>query len=333
MKINTPKLLIDAEQMDLATRAAWLSFIGGYTQGEVAKRIGVSPVKAHRLIQLAQQRGLVKVFVEGEPAKCVALEETLMQRFGLRTCLVAPSDHTNSSDDTASFNEVGAGAARFFYNLLQELPENACVGIGKGRSLSALAEKLPKVNRADLTFASVSGSFTRKFSTNRLDVVQQLVERTGAEGYFMPVPYLARDDAEHDMLMAQASVQFSLNLARNADLYTVGVGALQTNHYLHSVGMVTDDDLEQLRKAGAVCDLIGSFFDVQGALVNHPLNGYGLGIKASEMAGKRVVAVAGGLGKELALLGSLRTGLVTDLVVGESTAEKIVSMMELSLDG
>jgi DNA-binding transcriptional regulator LsrR (DeoR family) len=31
----------------------------------------------------------------------------------------------------------------------------------------------------------------------------------------------------------------------------------------------------------------------------------------------------------LALLGALRSGLVTDLVMGELTAEKIVSMMEL----
>ena len=71
----------DAEQLDLATRAAWLSFIGGYTQGEVAKRLNVSPVKAHRLIQLAQQQGMVKIFIEGEPAHCVALEEQLAKQF------------------------------------------------------------------------------------------------------------------------------------------------------------------------------------------------------------------------------------------------------------
>lgn len=321
------KPMIDAEQLDLATRAAWLSFIGGYTQGEVAKRLSVSPVKAHRLIQLAQQQGLVKIFIEGEPANCVALEEQLAQKFSLNSCLVTPSLHTNSNDDDATFNEVGAGSARFFHNILHQLPQSSNVAIGKGRSLTALAERLPKINRADLTFASVSGSFTRKFSANRLDVVQQFVERTGGEGYFMPVPYLARNDAEHDMLMSQASVQFSLNLARNASLYAVGVGGLQTNHYLHSVGMVTDNDLEELRAAGAVCDLIGSFYDINGKLVDHPLNGYGLGIKASEMAGKRVVAIAGGLGKEQALISALRTELITDLVVGEVTAKKIMSLV------
>lgn len=328
MSPKYPHQLIDADQLDLATRAAWLSFIGGYTQGEVAKRLDVSPVKAHRLIQLAQQQGMVKIFIEGEPAHCVALEEQLTKRFGLVSCLIAPSNDLNTDDNEADFNEVGAGAARFFYNILNQLPLSSRVGIGKGRSLTALAEKLPKINRADLTFASVSGSFTRKFSANRLDVVQQFVERTGGEGYFMPVPYLARDDQEHEMLMAQASVQFSLNLARNANLYAIGIGGLITNHYLHSVGLVTDNDLEELRAAGAVCDLIGSFYDIRGQLVAHPLNGHGLGINAAEMAGKRVVAVAAGLGKELALLGALRSGLVTDLIMGEATAEKLVSLME-----
>ncbi|HCH33244.1 MAG TPA: transcriptional regulator [Oceanospirillaceae bacterium] len=329
MSEKIQKQVTDPEQLDLATRAVWLSFIGGYTQGEVAKRLGVSPVKAHRLIQVAQQQGMVKIFIEGQPARCVAMEQQIIDKFNLRSCLITPSDHVNVDDDDTSFNEVGAGAARLFYNILDQLPPSSCVGIGKGRSLLALAEKLPKINRTDLTFASVSGSFTRKFSANRLDVVQQLVERTGGEGYFMPVPYLARDDKEHAMLMAQASVQFSLNLARNADLYAVGIGGLKTNHYLHSVGLVTDNDLEELRSAGAVCDLIGSFYDINGQLVDHSLNGHGLGIKAAEMAGKRVVAVAGGFGKDLALLGALRSGLVTDLVMGELTAEKIVSMLEL----
>lgn len=178
MSVKHPKQQVDAEQLDLATRAAWLSFIGGYTQGEVAKRLDVSPVKAHRLIQLAQQQGMVKIFIEGEPARCVALEETLAKKFSLRSCLITPSNHLNADDNEASFNEVGAGAARFFYKVLSQLPPSSCVGIGKGRSLSALAENLPKINRDDLTFASVSGSFTRKFSANRLDVVQQFVERT-----------------------------------------------------------------------------------------------------------------------------------------------------------
>ena len=105
MSTKYPKQQSDAEQLDLATRAAWLSFIGGYTQGEVAKRLNVSPVKAHRLIQLAQQQGMVKIFIEGEPAHCVALEEQLAKQFSLRSCLITPSNHLNEDDNEASFND------------------------------------------------------------------------------------------------------------------------------------------------------------------------------------------------------------------------------------
>ena len=66
--------ITDTEQLDLATRAAWLSYIGGYTQSEVAKRLQVSPVKAHRLIQQAQQQGIVKIYIEGAVASCASME-------------------------------------------------------------------------------------------------------------------------------------------------------------------------------------------------------------------------------------------------------------------
>ncbi len=53
----------------LAARAAWLSFIGGYTQEEIAQRLGLSRVKINRLIAEATEAGLVRVFVEGNDGR------------------------------------------------------------------------------------------------------------------------------------------------------------------------------------------------------------------------------------------------------------------------
>jgi DNA-binding transcriptional regulator LsrR (DeoR family) len=319
---------IDSEQLDLATRAAWLSYIGGYTQGEVAKRLQVSPVKAHRLIQQAHQLGMVKIFIEGSAGNCAAMEDTLIEQFGLQSCLIVPLAEDAHDNELRGFNEVGSGSAGVFHKLLKKLPNGSRIGIGKGRSLIAMAERLPSIARSDLVFASVSGSFTRKFSANRLDVVHALVERTGGEGYFMPMPYIAKDDQERDMLMAQPSVQDSLQLAREADLYVIGIGALKNNHYLNSVGLVGDEDLEELRHAGAVCDLLGSFYDLQGKPVDSPINHHALGISASDVEGKRVMAVAAGLGKEYAILAALRSQLLTDLVMDEATAQALLAIKE-----
>ena len=126
--------------LSLAIRAAWLSYIGGHTQGQIAERLNISQAKVHRLIAEALSRGLVKVFVQGEPADCLALEDALCRQFGLKRCIVAPDLGAGGAGDSTLneaqqvFATIGSAAARLLHR------ELACgdlkvIGVGKGRSL------------------------------------------------------------------------------------------------------------------------------------------------------------------------------------------------------
>ncbi len=312
----------DDGDLNLATRAAWLSYIGGYTQSDIAKRLGVSRAKAHRLIALAQDQGLVKVFIEGAPAECIAYEETLVRQFGLRNCLVAPALGEEGAGG-GEFASVGAAAARFLHSLLSRRVHGALIGVGKGRSLAAAISRMPVLKRPDLRFVSVSGSLTRKLSANPFDVVQRLVERTGGEGYFLPVPYLAASAAEKQVLLAQKSVQDMLALARQAEVFVIGIGTLEQDAHIRQVGMLSEAEWDELRGLGAIGDIMGSFVDIAGRPVESAVNGHALGLGLEDVRGRRVVAVVAGSGKSKAVRGALRTGIVTDLVVSESTARRI----------
>lgn len=314
----------DDNDLDLATRAAWLSFIGGHTQSEIARRLSVSPAKAHRLIALAQDRGLVKVFIEGAPAECIAQEEALVRRFGLTNCIVAPALDAEKGGD-GEFASVGAAAARFLHRILFGMEAGALVGVGKGRSLAATIARMPSLKRPDLRFVSVSGSLTRKLSANPFDVVSRLVERTGGEGYFLPVPYLAADDTEKDVLLAQKSVQDMLGLARQAEVVIVGIGSLEEDDaHIRQVGMIGAEEWEELKSLGAVGDIMGSFVDIDGRPVESRVNAHSLGLGLEELRDRRVIAVVGGAAKGRAVLAALRTGIVTDLVLSEPAARWIV---------
>ena len=59
------------EDYDLCVRAAWLHFAGGLTQGDVAKRLGIPSLKAHRLIAKAKEDGLVRFSIDGDISECV----------------------------------------------------------------------------------------------------------------------------------------------------------------------------------------------------------------------------------------------------------------------
>jgi DNA-binding transcriptional regulator LsrR (DeoR family) len=78
------------EDASLVSRAAWLHYAGGLTQGEVAARLNIPAMKAHRLIARAGRDGLIRIFVDGAVAECVQLEESLKAGFQLESVQVAP---------------------------------------------------------------------------------------------------------------------------------------------------------------------------------------------------------------------------------------------------
>src|SRR6202035_6042551 len=81
---------IDERDQELCARAAWLYHGAGLTQGEVARRLGVPSVKAHRLIARANRLGIVHVSIDSPVAGCMDLEDALRRKFKLEQCLVAP---------------------------------------------------------------------------------------------------------------------------------------------------------------------------------------------------------------------------------------------------
>lgn len=79
-------------KIDQAARAAWMSYVGGMTQDDIATQLGVSRPGVQRLLALARQEGLVKVHIDHPISTCMALGSALRERFGLAYCDVVPAD-------------------------------------------------------------------------------------------------------------------------------------------------------------------------------------------------------------------------------------------------
>ncbi len=310
-------------ETDLAVRAAWLSYVGGYTQEQIAQRLGVSRVKVHRLSSLAQDLGYVKVSIEHELASTVALENQLIELYGLKNCILVPTMDDGADRYGGTMAALGTAGARFLSRFLDREPATT-IGIGWGKTLSSMAESMLRRPRPSNRFVSVLGSLTRHAAANPYDVIHQLTWKTGAEGFIMPVPFIADAVADRDLLMGQNSVSKIMALAGNADLYILGIGGCGPEASAFESGQVTKSELDALQDAGAVGDLLGRFFDASGKLVDCEFNDRVLGLDLDVLQDRQVTVIAGGHGKLPAIRGGLHMQVINTLITDETTAQELL---------
>ena len=311
-------------EKSLAIRAAWLAYVGGHTQEQIAERLGISRVKAHRLIASAMSSGVVKFFVEGVPAECMALEDELLEAYGLKRCVVVPNVHDDDEPDSeADINTLGLAAARYLSREL-ESRQFRTVGIGHGRTLAAMVERLPPLTLPNTRFVSLLGSLTRRSSANPFDVISKLAERTGSDCFFLPVPFIADSVADAEVLRAQRGVQHVFSMVRECELCVVGVGDMGENTHLVRTQTLNRGELKKLVKTGAVGQVAGRFVSGDGDLIDGEMNSRAVGVDLDDLRGREVLAVAGGKYKADAIRAVLRTGVITALIVDEATAERVL---------
>ncbi|MES2433526.1 MAG: sugar-binding transcriptional regulator [Pseudomonadota bacterium] len=303
----------------LAIRAAWLHYVGGHTQAAVAKRLGITSVKAHRLIARAVAEGAVKVTIDGDIVECVALETALAARFGLDFCEVTP----DLDEVGLPIRTLGIAAAGFLKRQI-ELGTTPVIGLGHGRTLAAMVRHLPRIEAPDLKFVSLLGGLTRNYSANPHDVMHRIAEKTGARAYVMPVPFFANTAEDREVLLAQRGVAEVFAMAQGAGLKLVGIGTVEVDAQLVASGMIEPKEIKAIQAAGGVGELLGHFFDAGGNILQTQLTARTLAVSFAA-AGDQITAIAGGLGKVQAIRAVLSSRRLKGLITDEATARALVN--------
>lgn len=303
----------------LAVRAAWLHYAGGLTQSEVAKRLGVPSVKAHRLIARAVADGVVKVTIDGDIVECVELETKLAARFGLQYCEVTP----DLGEEGFAFRALGQAGAGFLRREI-ESGNNKVIGLGHGRTLSSAVHHMSRVSAKDLRFVSLLGGLTRNYAANPYDVMHRIAEKTGMQAHVMPVPFFANTREDRDVLLAQRGVREVFDLANGAELKLVGLGTVDTDAQLVLSGMVEPHEIKEVTAAGGVGEILGHFFDADGKILETTLTARTLSASLPRSKKERLVALSGGLPKVEAIRAVLKSRCLYGLITDERTAQALL---------
>ncbi len=307
------------DERSLALRAAWLHYAGGLTQAAVARRLGLTSVKTHRLIARAVAEGAVKMRIDGDIVECLEMEAALSERYGLRICEVAP----DLAEPGLPLRALGIAGASYLGRLIDQASSGP-IGLGHGRTLAAAVAELPRCSAEDTRFVSLLGGLTRNFAANPHDVMHRIAERTESPAHVMPVPFCANSAEDKAVLLAQRGVREVFEMAQSAPVKLVGLGTVDTEAQLVRAGMIDESELAGIVESGAVGELLGHFFDATGHLVATPLDGRTLTVSLLGNGEDDLIAIAGGVEKAESIAAVLASRKLTGLIVDEATARRIL---------
>ncbi|QWA10644.1 sugar-binding transcriptional regulator [Sodalis ligni] len=308
-------------KLDQAARAAWMYYVAGKTQHEIAEVLGVSRQAAQRLVALASENGLVRVNITHPVAECTALSERLAQRFHLTVCQVVPS----GGMETDSINSMIAVAGAEVMMQFAEQEEPKIMAVGSGRALRATINEMARLDRPQHSCVSMIGAIASDGSCTRYDVPLWMAEKTQGKYFILPAPLFADSLTDKELWCNHRIYRMVTDKAAQADVTFVGIGQLNYHCPLHTDGFITDDEVNHLMEEGVVAEIIGHFIGANGLRVVSEMDDRLTSITISPHPDKPVIAFAGGSEKFQAIQAVLTGGWVNGLVTDEETATKLLA--------
>ncbi len=306
------------QEHTLLARVAWMYYIQGMTQHEISKKLECSRTKVTRLLAKAQESGILDIRINSAFRTCFDVEERLKARFRLREAIVVPG-----SDDPSTTRESVGRACAYF--LEDKIVDGDILGCAWGRSLYEVGQALHPLHRQNLQVVQLMGGLNTGHQVNPQQILEVIAASLNATGVWLHVPAVVDSVTIKEALLADESVRRVLALAGRCTKALIGIGDVTLGASLITSGALRLEEMDELKAAGAVGDILGWFFDREGKPVRHEINDRVISVSLEEVARIPLrIGITAGIEKAAALLGAIRGGYLNMIVVDEITALEIL---------
>lgn len=305
------------EESTLA-HAALLYYGEGLTQGEIARRMGVSRATIVSYLKMARDLQIVDIRIQGKGFAQSTLALAVKDRYGLEDVYVVPTDEDEDDEDRLT-QRVATVAAMSLSYLLE--PEDR-LGVAWGRTIQHVAFQFPMAQVPKLTVFQIIGSMhsNQLFSAENCSI--EIARRTGAICRTLHVPAVVSTPELAIALKAEPQIRDQFNDFEALTKVVFSVGHIEAaDAHIVEAGITKAKELPALRKDGAAGVVCGQFIDAFGKSFDCALHDRILGIRPESLARApmRMMVVAG-VRKRRACHAALTGKLCSHLVIDEATA-------------
>lgn len=304
---------------ELMIRAAWLYYVNGKNQNDIASMLGVSRPVVQRLIAAAKDEGAISVHVNHPIATCLDYAELLKEKYNLSECYVVPFTKDENVLDSISY-----GGAQIISKYIDS-DETHTIGIGSGMALKRSVSHLESRDYIHKRCVSLISAIGLDGQSNYYDDVSlMLASRIRANYYQLAAPRYAYDPKEMKIWCNNHFYHQHLAMADQCNVIFIGIGQLGDSGPILNDGFISPEESSQLEDIGGVGEIIGRFLDINGNVIDTRFNQLITSYDIRKNNGRKI-AIAGGKEKRNAILGAIKGDWINGLVTDEITAKWLLT--------
>lgn len=308
----------------IATKVAILYYEKNMQQKEIAKQLGISQATVSRLLKLAQDLGIVRIVVKRPLESYFYLEEKLKKIYELKDVVVTRGVENNEAQTIQNI----AKAAAFY--LETEIRNNDKIGLACWSEVLyyTISYMTPFSNTTHCEVVQILGGIgDPSAEIHAFYLTKSLAQILNGKMYLLSAPALVSSLDAKKVLIEDEAIKETISKFKELNLVITGIGSLQPSQLLQKSGNIfKEEELDLLKKKGAIGEICLHFFNEEGNLIKTELDDRVIGINLEQLKGiDRVVGIAGGERKHRAILGALRGKLINILITDHITAEYLLS--------
>ena len=308
------------EKRDLVKIATWY-YQYGWTQAQIAQKIGISRSIISKKLQDAKELGIVEIFIKDETAYTVELEQKLETKFKLEEAIVVATHNLSYEEST---NWLAKKAA---YALNKRILKVNKLGISWGKTIRKFVNEFPYITNKELVIVPLIGGMgAEEVDLHSNQICYDLKKKMQCTCKYLYAPALVEDQTMKNDLCKNKYINEVLNEGKTVDMAIVGISNPYQNSTMEEIGYINKKDLEEFRYYDVVGDCNSRFYTSDGKEANSPINQRIIGLSLDDLREiPTVVAIVSGENKEKAVIAALNSKIIDIIVMTDKMAEYVLN--------
>jgi DNA-binding transcriptional regulator LsrR (DeoR family) len=322
-KLENYDLMSVQEKWNTLATVANMYYNTDLNQNQIAERLYTSRSKISRMLKEARKLGIVQISIREPWERNLEYEKTIEENFPVKNIRVI---RQKNSDDEGGKQIIYKAAAYYLDSIIRE---DMVVGISWGNTLCNVVKHISDSSHKNIPITVVPIMGAARISSpekDGLDLSKELASAYGGKYRYIYAPLFVKTNEVKMSLLQDDNIRWTLELAQGADIILTSVGSIEHKSWKNFLSART---LEMLDRKGAVGHIGGHFYDIDGKSLDLVISEKMIGIDFSGLnESQEMICIALGEEKTKPVIGALRGGFVSTLIIDEKCAKSILESIE-----